>query len=250
MELDNLERKLLYKQFIRREDQHFHETSDSEQRFYVAVKSGNIAFVDQLLKDHSLNKKENLGILSDSPLQNKKYHFVISAALVARHCIEGGMSREDAFLLSDLYIREVDALSSAVEIDMLLRKMFLTYTEKMRSISSKSPISKEVNLCISYIYEHLHERITTQTLAQYIGFDRSYLSRIFKAQIGECLNSYIIHKKLETARNMLLYSDYEISMISQIFAFSSQSYFTSVFKKYYGETPTYYRDQHYQKVYG
>lgn len=43
--------------------------------------------------------------------------------------------------------------------------------------------------------------------------------------------------KLDTARNMLLYSEYSISEISSVFAFSSQSHFTEAFHKFYGETP-------------
>lgn len=43
----------------------------------------------------SRNKK-GLGILSDSPLQNLKYHFAITAALLARYCIEGGMEVSEA----------------------------------------------------------------------------------------------------------------------------------------------------------
>lgn len=248
MEITN--KKLLYKQYLRREHQTFHESSDQEQIFYAAVRSGNLPFVKQLLAQHNLSQKTKLGTLSDSPLQSQKYHFAISAALVARHCIEGGMSREDAFLLSDYYIHKADQLLSKESLDALLYDMFLHYTQKMQQATSSNTLSKEVDCCINYIYEHLHERLTTDRLAKHIGFDRSHLSRTFKAQTGQCLSTYILNKKLETAQNMLLYSKYDIAMIAQILAFSSQSYFTSCFKKKYGQTPKHFRNDHHHKIYG
>ena len=128
MEMTN--KKLLYQQYLRREHQNFHEPSDEEQAFYAAVRSGNLPLVKQLLTLHNLSKKTKLGTLSDSPLQSQKYHFAISAALVARHCIEGGMSREEAFLLSDHYIHKADSLLTKEALDTLLYDMFLHYTKK------------------------------------------------------------------------------------------------------------------------
>ena len=57
------------------------------------------------------------------------------------------------------------------------------------------------------------------------------------------VNGYIKNKKLETARNMLLYSDFTAAEISFILAFNSQSYFTEVFRKKYGLTPSDFRAQ-------
>ncbi len=248
--MDERNQNLLYKQYVRREEQTFHEPMDDEQVFYSAVRSGNTALINELLQEHNLSKKKALGTLSDSPLQNKKYHFAISAALVARHCMEGGMLREDAFLLSDYYIHQADCLQEESAIDPLLHKMFVDYTKRMQSLVTSPYRSKEISRCIDYIYEHLHERLTTQALADYIGFERSYLSRLFKQQTGESVSAYILARKLETAQRMLLYSEYEIAMIAQILAFPSQSYFTTVFKRHYGETPKQYRNRHYKQVYG
>jgi len=247
---ENRKRQYTLKQNINREDQSFHEKADSEQQFYAAVRTGNVSLVEKLLYHHGLCEKKELGVLSDSPIQNIKYHFAISTALVARHCIEGGMIREEAFSLSDAYIYEADQLLNAEQIDRLLYKMFLDYTNRMKHCLNKEILSKEISRCMDYIYEHLHERITTEELARAVGFERSYLSRLFKKQTGESLATYIMNKKLEAAKNMLLYSEYDIAMITQLLAFSSQSYLTTAFKKRYGLTPKQYRDQYDKKVYG
>lgn len=60
----------------------------------------------------SFQEKKGLGVLSDSPLQNLKYHFTITAAMLARYCIEGGMEVTEAYDLSDYYIHKADLMKS------------------------------------------------------------------------------------------------------------------------------------------
>ena len=74
------------------------------------------------------------------------------------------------------------------------------------------------------------------------GLSSSYLSRIFKEETGVTVTAYILDKKLETARNMLSYSDYPIMWISNALAFPSQSYFTKVFTQECKVTPRKYRE--------
>ena len=52
---------------------------------------------------------EGMGKLSSSPLQNKKYHLVILTAMITRFCIEAGLDPEQAYTLSDMHIRKIDA---------------------------------------------------------------------------------------------------------------------------------------------
>ena len=62
------------------------------------------------------------------------------------------------------------------------------------------------------------------------------------------ISDYIQSKKLETSQNMLRYSDYSISEIAAILAYPSHSYFTEVFRKETGLTPSQYRDVHFRKL--
>ena len=56
------------------------------------------------------------GVLSTDRLRNLKYHLVITVSFITRFCVEGGMERETAYNLSDLYIRKADLASSPEEI--------------------------------------------------------------------------------------------------------------------------------------
>ena len=58
------------------------------------------------------------------------------------------------------------------------------------------------------------------------------------------ISAFMMRCKLEEAKSLLMYSQQSITEISNYLCFSSQSYFTSVFRKKYGLTPKEYRLQH------
>ncbi len=236
-------KELCYREFILRENHAFHAPYNQEFDFYFSVKNGDISRVSQLCRDEFSNKK-GLGKLSDDPLQNMKYHFVVTAALIARYCIEGGMEHETAYSLSDLYIQEADKCISALQISKLHTAMSMDYTKRMKDIHKSRIFSKRIVKCIDYIYDNLHKRILVSELAQYAGINPSYLSRLFRNETGVTLTEYIQTRKIETAKNMLKYSEYIPPQIAAILAFPNQSYFIEVFRKRAGMTPKKYQDKH------
>mgnify|MGYP003303072813 CR=1 FL=1 len=49
-----------------------------------------------------------MGKLSENKLQNIRYHFVVTTAMIARYCVHNGMEQEKAYGLSDFYILKMD----------------------------------------------------------------------------------------------------------------------------------------------
>jgi AraC-like DNA-binding protein len=243
----NIDRELFYKEFVRRESNTFRAPYDPELEFYSVIKSGNVAKTRELCKE-SLLDKPGLGTLSEDYLQNIKYHFVITAALVARYCIEGGMELSVSYGLSDFYIQKADKCKTPQEVADLHPVMCLDYARRMRNLRKKKVCSRHVANCIDYIYDHLHTRITAASLAKFAGLNPSYLSRLFKNETGYTISEYIQARKIDTAKNMLAYSDHSPSQIASILSFPSQSYFTEVFRNRTGMTPLRYRMQYFRKT--
>lgn len=243
----NTDRELSYREYIMRESNEFHAPYNPEFEFYIAVKNGDTAKVSELCKNE-FTEKSGFGKLSDNPLQSIKYHFVVTAALIARYCIEGGMEHETAYSLSDLYIQKADKSTCFSQISKLHQEMAGDYTRRMRNLRKKCIYSKPIVKCVEYIYNNLHKRILITELAEYAGINSSYLSRLFKKETGTTVTEYIQEKKIETAKNMLKYSDYLPSQIANILAFPNQSYFIEIFKKKVGITPKRYMDICFQKI--
>lgn len=233
-------KKISYQEFLHREYEFFRAPLAPEMDFYETIRTGNLRKVKNLLNE-PFHEKKGLGILSDDKLQNLKYHLTITIALVARFCISGGLSQAESYSLSDYYIRMTDEAQTPEEITDIHNEMCIHYTELMQSLQKSAITSKAVSACINYIYEHLHTRITLDTLASVTNLSAPYLSRLFKKETGYSVSEYIQAKKLETAKSMLSSSDYSIAEISASLAFPSQSYFTNVLKKDCGLTPRQYR---------
>ena len=150
----NITQELLYQQYVRRELETYRAPYDPEAEFYSYVRQGNTEKVKELCHE-SFQEKKGLGVLSDSPLQNLKYHFTITAAMLARYCIEGGMEVTEAYDLSDYYIHKADLMKSKKEISTLHPQMCLDYTTRMEKMHRNHACSRPVAQCLEYIYDHL-----------------------------------------------------------------------------------------------
>lgn len=223
-----------------------HRPLEEEYSFYEAVSSGDMDFVQANCQQNTFASQEGMGLLSTDPLTNTKYHFVVTTAMITRRCVESGMELEQAYRLSDFYILKMDACKSIDAISQLHEDMVLNYTGKMLLLKKNAVISKPIVLCIDYIYNHLNTRITIKNLSEYTDLSSSYLSRLFKKELGVSISDYIGEKKIEKAQHLLRYSDYSLIDISNYLAFSSQSHFIQTFKASVGMTPKKYRNQYYR----
>lgn len=236
----NKKRKISYQEYLNRDIRSIHASLLPEMDFYTSIRMGDVPRVEHLLGE-KFHEKQGLGLLSEDELQNMKYHYVITTALIARSCIEGGMQLSESFSMSDYYIQQADQAATPEEISELHREMCLSYATRMREITKEEVHSKHIIKCIDYLYEHLDRRIKMEDLCRVTGLSEGYLSRLFRSETGFSVSRYILDKKIETSRNMLKNSDYPIMWISNALAFPSQSYFTKVFTRECGVTPGRYR---------
>ena len=83
-------------------------------------------------------------------------------------------------------------------------------------------------------------------IADSVNLNVTYISKLFIKETGITISDYIRLQKINSAKNMLMYSDYSCADIAQYFAFASNSHFTQTFKKYVGVTPLQFRNQNYR----
>lgn len=223
-----------------------HRIIETEFTFYDAIANGDVEYVIQNCKENTFTNPEGMGKLSNQPLQNIRYHFVITTAMITRYCVHGGMEQEKAYTLSDFYINKMDKCSSIKEISALHGVMCQDFCQKMEQIRKQQIISKPIVLCMDYIYSHIHYRITIKELAQYLSISESYLSKLFHKEVGVTLSQYILNLKIDKAKNLLQFSDYSIIDIANYLSFSSQSHFIQAFQKIAGNTPHKYRTQYFR----
>ncbi len=101
-------------------------------------------------------------------------------------------------------------------------------------------LSSIVENAVTYINDHIFERLSLSNLATEVSVSESYLSTIFNKEIGESCITYINRRKIQIAQklltqNMLVYE------VSEHLGFENSNYFSKVFKKYTGVSPESYR---------
>ncbi len=225
-----------------------HRSPDVEYSFYHAVKVGDMDTVVKNCEEDAFLYLEGTGTLSHDPLTNMKYHFIVTAAMLTRYCIEGDMEPELAYRLSDFYILKMDASTTIRQVADLHHSMAKDFTGKMVLQKKSSILSKPVMQCVDYIYGHIKDRITIQSLADYTGLSTNYLSRVFKQNLGISVSDYIREKKVEKATHLLRYSNQSVVEIANYLSYSSQSHFIQTFEAFTGQTPKKYRDKYYKSM--
>ncbi|THF76677.1 helix-turn-helix transcriptional regulator [Cohnella fermenti] len=96
----------------------------------------------------------------------------------------------------------------------------------------------------AYVRNHLGEDVSLASLSEQVYLHPVYLSKFYKEKTGEGLSDYILRIKMEYAAKLLLFEkDCRIYEIAGRIGFRNQSYFSSVFRKWFGMTPQDYRQR-------
>ncbi len=221
-----------------KENERFHNTYLFEKEYYGHIQRGDVEGLKQFFKNAP---RINEGKVAGDSLRHAKNIFISSVAIITRKAVEGGLDVETAYLLSDSYIQEVEKMTDPASITFLNATAAMDFTKRVSEAKIPAGMPHDIYKAIEYISNHVNQDISVEEIADYLGMERSTLSKKFKRELGFNISSFIMRKKLEEAKSLLHYSDHTISEISEYLCFSSQSYFQNVFKAKYGMTPKEYR---------
>lgn len=220
--------------------QETHNTLALEEALMDIVRRGDTAALKSWL---AYAPAVHGGTIAADQLRQLRNLFIVTATLSSRAAIRGGMKENDAFALSDGYIRRVELLTSTAKIMNLQYNMLLEYTEQVEKLHRGRHPTKLATEVANYVRHHLSEAITVEDMAAEFYMSRPYLSARFRQETGETLTDYVLNEKTEEAKRLLRYSDKSAAAIGAYLGFSSTAHFSRVFKKYAGLTPREYREK-------
>ena len=242
--IPNPEKHLAYLAYINRENEFRHHGYEEEMKQYLMMQRGDPEAVEE---SQRMMRRDTATALSTDPLRNMQYLFVACITLTTRFAIEGGLDGETAYNTSDMYIRKLDLCCNEDEVLDLHREMFSFFTAKMAGRKTEKAISRSIADSIEYLESNLHMPLRIDEVAEHVNLSAGYFSVLFHKETGTAFSDYVMQRRIETAQNMLRYSDYSSTEISEILAFSSQSYFIRCFRRAVGMTPAEYRRRYYAK---
>lgn len=223
----------------RRETLEFHLPYSEETRSLLYVRNGDPEGILRYYADLKRVSGQG-GVVGHNAMEQARSIFVVSVTLFTRFAVEGGLPQEEAYNLSDAYIRTMHTMNDAAALLSMVPTIGADMAARVRE--NRRTRSALVKTCLAYITNHKHYKITVAQLARECGLTPNYLSARFKEQMGVGLQEYIISEKLEAARWMLLVSGCSVAEAAEQFAFPSHSAFSAQFKRKYGDTPARYMD--------
>jgi len=100
---------------------------------------------------------------------------------------------------------------------------------------------------LKYIKEHLTEDLSLESIAEKMSLSPIYFHNTFRASVGKTLRGYVEEQRIKKAINLLTTTNYSLTQIAYESGFSSQSYFSYVFKRKMKVTPRDYVKEIYNK---
>lgn len=118
----------------------------------------------------------------------------------------------------------------------------ISFVEK-KIIRPFSYSTELIHRIMAYISQHITEpkQLRIEQLADIFNYSPGYLSALFKQQIGESLQVYIVQSRLKLVEKRLKHSSLTISQIADEFGFTDICHLNKLFKRYYHLTPRVYR---------
>lgn len=133
---------------------------------------------------------------------------------------------------------KVDVQSSIVDHDFLeLPKLYKSLCDEV-----EKNYSDAVNSAKKLIEEEYHDsRLDLNSVANKLAITPSYLSKLFKKELGISFKEYLIKIRMDKAVELMKNSDMRFNEIALIIGYSNQHYFTRAFKKVTGKSPSVFK---------
>lgn len=219
---------------IREEERDTAYAPDAEKKLFAHVTNGDVEAVQNFRMPRV--KDPN----ADGNRSQELFEGVAIVTLATRAAIAGGLDYVAAYSLSDLYLKRLSRVSGQSELEGIVSQVPLHFARKVREsqdLQKKKVSSPYIRQGIQYIRAHLHGRVALEDVAQAVGLDPKYFSRLFVTVTGERFSSYVQRERIAEAKDLLANSSRTIIDVSNSLGFSSQSYFIKVFSEVVGETP-------------
>jgi AraC family transcriptional activator of pobA len=122
--------------------------------------------------------------------------------------------------------------------------------EHLRNVASCEAGRPEDNLVYArtFMDENFNQKISVKELADLSGYSYDHFRHLFKAKFGLSPIQYLIDRRLERARSLLLHTDLPLSSITNACGFSNDGQFCTIFKREIGETPLSFRQNRYSNT--
>ena len=177
---------------------------------------------------------------ASDPIQNLKNYCIIMNTLLRKGAEQGGVHPIYLNEISSDYALKIESLTSSQAAPELMQNMYRAYCRLVRKhkIRQYTPVVQKTILTID---ADLSNDLTLKTLATHQGVSSGYLSAVFKKETGSTLSEYVCMRRMDYAEYLLNTTNLQIQTIALHCGIMDVQYFSKLFKRYKGKTPSNYK---------
>ena len=207
---------------------------DSENELETIIKSGNV----ELCKKGLGKYMEDIMVFEGGNMSIVKLRLIAFFTHLTQNNYEGQADFDQFF-----YLERINESQTLKEMHQFAISLTLALAEAMsqNNYSGDSYVIKEV---VAFLNMNYKNDINLSMMAEQVHVNSTYLSTLFKHEMGIPFTAYLNNIRLARAEELLRKTDQSITEICLSVGFSSPSYFTKVFKKHYELGPKEYRAEY------
>lgn len=154
------------------------------------------------------------------------------------NCLEGGEKiLAEAFRSAPLNYQSLYSLKKKEDLHSYLKQVGQSVTDVMY-LQKNDPKYRLVTDAKNYIKKHIDDKLSLNDVASAINISPNYLSTLFKLYGSTGFSDYVARRKIEKAQALLKKEHLKIYQVSEMLGFDNPQYFSKVYKKYTGYSPS------------
>lgn len=206
----------------------------NSQNLSALLKMGDDEQVRKVL-DYLFNKV----LESSSPFLLRQFCQELYGEM-ARQCREAGLRLSELLSKGEQYPSLLENCQSIPEIKEWFAGKFKKLNALIKRIGLQN-YSTPVREGLIYIRKNYRQELSLSAVAQQVGLSKNHFCTLFKAETGENFIAFLHKTRIEQACELLLHSELLIAEIADEVGYLDAKYFTKVFQKHQGCSPTTYR---------
>lgn len=213
---------------------------DIENELMYAVEKGDKDKAEKLFNEELSSHSKIPDRIPDNPLRSRKNIALAFNTILRKAAQKGGLHPAYIHSISEKYAIQIEKSSSIQQLIDLQNKMIDDYCDSVKRLSLHK-FNYTIRKAIEFIRTNLDQDLSLDIISKSIGSSSYELSRKFKKETGQSITDYINKQRINEAISIMENENLLVTDIAQMVGYNDVNYFTKVFKKLKGMTPSKFR---------
>jgi AraC-like DNA-binding protein len=220
---------------------HINARYRSEKDMMSAIESGDLEKLEKIMAKEMYFFSKVPDRIPNDPLRSRKNLSFVTNTVLRIAAEKGGLHPVYIDSISRNFAIQIEKTTTIQQLTELRNKMYIEYCKAVRKLSIKK-YNRVIIKAIDFIRMNLDQNLTLENIASAVESSPFKLSRQFKLETSQSITEYINKLRINESLKLMENENLSITDISQIVGFNDGNYFTKVFKKITGLTPSQYRN--------